>query len=55
MQSDQRLVYSYRKTVAKMSELVWEKETVLPWWEILVALSPPLPPVLKGGFVFWSL
>lgn len=30
MQSDHRLTYFYRKTVAKMSEIVWEKETILP-------------------------
>lgn len=35
-------VYFYRKTVAKMSEHLWEKEVILPPWETLVALSPPL-------------
>lgn len=37
-----------------MSELVWEEETVLPRWEILVALSALLSPVLKDVFEFWS-
>lgn len=37
-----------------MSEFAWEKETVLPWWETLVTLSPPLSPVLKDVFEFWS-
>lgn len=37
-----------------MSELVWEKEAILPLGKILVALSPPLSPVLKDVFEFWS-
>lgn len=37
-----------------MPEFAWEKETILRWWEILVALSPPLSPVLKDGFEFLS-
>lgn len=52
LQSDHRLVWFSQNTVAKMSELVWEKKTILPLWKILVALSSLLSPVLKVVFEF---
>lgn len=30
-----------------------KKEIILPPWETLVALYPPLSPVLKDVFEFW--